>query len=153
MASNNILNTLHFERIARLNNRGTEQKPQQEARQEEQKPQQEQFSCAVCYTNGDTSGIVIPACCSHKICLACYTNIVLEHKDRAKCPECRTTYKKDVAIDEYADMPALISQLEYNDYYRFQNNIRTIHHIQLPLDNLVAISRLDNLIQRVFEYV
>ena len=131
MTSNNILNTLHFERIARLNKKEPEQKSKQ-------KPEPE-FSCAVCYTNGDTSGLVIPASCSHKICLACYTTIVLEHKDRAKCPECRTTYKKGSAAadDEYADMPPLISQLEINDYYRRQNN-------------LIEMTRLDNLINQLF---
>jgi hypothetical protein len=52
----------------------------------------DEFSCAVCYTDGKDSGLVTPACCSHKICLACYTKIVSLQKEQATCPECRTLY-------------------------------------------------------------
>jgi len=51
-----------------------------------------EFTCAICYTNGEKTGIVIPKCCSHKICLGCYTNIVLTNKEKSKCPECRAIY-------------------------------------------------------------
>jgi hypothetical protein len=53
------------------------------------------FVCAVCYEeNEGESGLVKPALCKHKICMECFSKIVMEHKENAKCPECRMTYLK-----------------------------------------------------------
>lgn len=84
------------------------------------------FSCAVCYTDGSTSGLVTPACCSHKICLECYTKIVSLNKEKASCPECRTLYipKTVEEEDEYYGMPDLIDPSEI---YNNNNNIYNIH--------------------------
>ena len=64
------------------------------------------FECAVCYTDGQ-SGIVTPTCCSHKICLTCYTNIVINNPSNPLCPQCRAEYIKK---EELIQTPPLASQ-------------------------------------------
>jgi hypothetical protein len=51
------------------------------------------FKCAICFTDEDKS-VVNPEYCKHKICFKCYTNLILRHKNDAKCPECRTPFLK-----------------------------------------------------------
>jgi len=51
----------------------------------------EEWSCPVCYTDGSASGHVIPKCCTHKICLECYSNI-LTKTTNCICPVCRAEY-------------------------------------------------------------
>lgn len=112
--SNSYLKQLHFERLER-----NKQKTQEIGVQTDLPPE---FTCAVCYTNGEDSGLVSPACCSHKICLSCYTNIVIINKKESKCPECRALFvseakeqeqEQDQDQDEmYSDMPPLISSEE-----------------------------------------
>lgn len=133
--SNNLLRNLHFERIGRL----TGEKPTVSVSTQ---TESNEFCCAVCYTGGETSGIVKPACCSHKICLSCYTNIVILHRDKSKCPECRAVYMSNSNtvgqqdFDDYSDMPPLIAMTDIFPYY------------QLPhINNLLIISRIDNLIR------
>jgi hypothetical protein len=78
-----------------------EQKQQQQQQQHDTTPGAESFECAVCYTNGESSGIVNPKNCKHKICLACYTNIVLHAQNSEPiCPECRTPFIKKSEIVE-----------------------------------------------------
>lgn len=64
------------------------------------------FECAVCYTDGQ-SGIVTPTCCSHKICLTCYTNIVINNPSNPICPQCRAEYIKK---EELIQTPPLAGQ-------------------------------------------
>jgi hypothetical protein len=103
MTSNSLLRELHFELLAR---KGVE------GRVLESKTKS--FSCPVCYTDGSKTGLVSPSCCSHKICLTCYSNILLRNKSKACCPECRAQYLKSEDIledsldDDYLDMPPLI---------------------------------------------
>jgi len=110
MTSNTDLRALHFERLARMGTghgaTHTGHEPTATA----------EFECAVCYTNGDSSGLVIPKCCSHKICLGCYTNIVLRSGGAdSRCPQCRTVFLKKGTVvddshdDDYSDLPPLIS--------------------------------------------
>lgn len=130
MSTNNLFRDLHFERLERLNGKKLEPstevqdfvpcpKTEQSIQTEQSVQSEAEFSCAVCYTDGETSGLVNPKCCSHKICLSCYTNIVIIHKQGAKCPECRTLYvpsseaiKSDDNIGDYDDMPPLISSMD-----------------------------------------
>jgi hypothetical protein len=101
MTSNSLLRELHFERLAR---KGVYQENKKAT----------SFSCPVCYTDGSATGLVIPSCCSHKICLMCYSNMLLRNKSKACCPECRAKYLKSEDIiedsldDDYLDMPPLI---------------------------------------------
>jgi hypothetical protein len=55
-------------------------------------PVVEAWSCPVCYTDGSSSGHVIPKCCTHKICLDCYSNI-LTKTTNCICPVCRSLYR------------------------------------------------------------
>jgi hypothetical protein len=62
----------------------------------------------------ETKGTLVPDNCSHKICVKCYTNIVLTSKNNLRCPQCRTPYlhKSEIVeteIDDYDEMPPLIS--------------------------------------------
>lgn len=91
----------------------------------------DEFSCAVCYTDGKDSGLVTPACCSHKICLACYTKIVSLQKEQATCPECRKLYipkpvdasaAAGAESDIYYGMPPLINAWEV-DLININTNI------------------------------
>ena len=75
MSSNLILNKLAKERIARTT-----------------APVIEAWTCPVCYTDGSSSGHVIPKCCPHKICLDCYSNI-LTKTTNCICPVCRAAYR------------------------------------------------------------
>ena len=52
----------------------------------------EEWSCPVCYTDGSSSGHVIPKCCTHKICLDCYSNILTKSAN-CICPVCRAMYR------------------------------------------------------------
>ena len=76
------------------------------------------FACAVCYTDGKSSGIVIPKNCIHKICLECYTKIVLNDKNTIRCPECRTFYLTQpvVEVEDFSTMPPLVSAAEIENY-------------------------------------
>ena len=65
----------------------------------ERTPVVEEWSCPVCYTDGSSSGHVIPKCCTHKICLDCYSNI-LTKTTNCICPVCRAEYLKPAAEQE-----------------------------------------------------
>lgn len=126
------LKALHFERMKR----------QPKTYADKSVGPDDVFSCAVCYTDGSTSGLVTPACCSHKICLECYTKIVSLNKEKATCPECRTLYipKKVEAVepveeeDEYYGMPDLISSSDIIN----NNNIFNLHiHNDNLINNLI----------------
>jgi hypothetical protein len=142
MSFNNILHNLHFERLNRLNIQKPEQMEQEQNKKSEE-PVPE-FCCAVCYTDGNTSGLVNPKCCSHKICLSCYTNIVIISKHNAKCPECRALYvPKAEAVQsenddsEYDDMPPLISATD-------ERIVEMANYTTNYINNIV-INRINNL--------
>ena len=162
--NNSILQSLHFERLNRMNNK-TDTKC--ESNNHENSNDGDDLCCAVCYTNDKSSGLVIPKNCIHKICLVCYSNLLLQNSSSAKCPECRAMYlnKSDLIVDTsninvYDDLPDLkpintepltnvplnirhISATERNNqtYYRFsQDEINTywntiIDYILEPLNN------------------
>jgi hypothetical protein len=57
------------------------------------------FLCSVCYTESESeAGLVKPASCKHKICMECFSRIIMEHKENSKCPECRTNYLKQTEL-------------------------------------------------------
>jgi hypothetical protein len=62
------------------------------------------FECPVCYSNGE-SGLVIPQSCQHKICLTCYTNIVIKSPQGPCCPQCRTKYVKKEDLVSHETSP------------------------------------------------
>lgn len=108
---NNELRRLHVERMNRLNGivpaASTAAAPVAE-------PAVNAFECPVCYMDGAASGIVEPAC-KHKICLACYSNILMRESHRTKCPCCRKLYLAPAvaeAVDDYSDMPPLMNAAE-----------------------------------------
>jgi hypothetical protein len=129
MSSNKILKDLHLEKIRRE----TPNKPAIYKKIETTPLKVDKaigpddaFSCSVCYTDGTSSGLVTPVCCSHKICLECYTRITILNKEKASCPECRTLYIKkngEENDDIYADMPPLISSQELIASYLIENEI------------------------------
>jgi len=115
------------------------------------------FECPVCYTDGTEFGIAIPKC-GHKICLSCYSNILLRGGDKTLCPCCRTPYcKPTVEIaeeDPYSGMPPLVtapplnlaqyvmlSRLTLPDY------LHGDHLMTLINDMTVLANSLDNLIE------
>lgn len=139
MASNQILKELHNERLKRQNPDVHNNTDNTDKKVDKTVATDEPFSCAVCYTDGSSSGIVSPACCRHKICLDCYTKITLLNKDKASCPECRTLYIKKAKeeIDEYADMPPLISAQQLIANYLLENElIHFINTINYAYDQL-----------------
>ena len=139
MASNQILKDLHMEKLKRQNPTAYKNPEQIPKMVDKAVGNDEPFSCAVCYTDGSSSGIVSPACCNHKICLDCYTKISLLNKDKASCPECRTLYIKKMKeeLDIYADMPPLISVQQLIANYLFENElINFINNINYSHDQL-----------------
>jgi hypothetical protein len=59
------------------------------------------FVCAVCYCeNENDSGLVKPLSCMHKICIECFSRIMMEHKEDSKCPECRAHYLDQSEVKE-----------------------------------------------------
>ena len=102
ISNNSVLKKLHMERQQRVNS--TQQVPE--------------FECPVCYTDGTEFGTAIPKC-GHKICLSCYSNILLRGGDKTLCPCCRTPYCKPVineVDDHYDELPQLVPALTYEQY-------------------------------------
>jgi hypothetical protein len=109
------------------------------------------FTCAVCYLGSETSGLVTPASCSHPICLTCYTKIVILHKEKATCPECRKLYlpkSETVMEDEYADMPPLADS-PIN--YLYNNDI--IHHYTYLYRNTNNTNNANDLLAEIFSFL
>ena len=84
------------------------------------------YECPVCYSKCE-SGLVIPQSCQHKICLTCYTNIVIKKPQGPCCPQCRNTYvKQEDLVSQETTAP--------------QNSIFTTaisNLIRSPLENLL----------------
>ena len=87
---NSTLHTLAMER----KNRESRESPAAE----------EEWNCPVCYTDGSESGHVIPKCCTHKICLDCYSNILTKTAN-CVCPVCRAEYRQQPNNEETAVVP------------------------------------------------
>jgi hypothetical protein len=92
-------------------------------------PIAEQYECPVCYTDGTDSGFVEPLC-KHKLCLSCYSNILLLGRENSRCPCCRKAYLKTATIvedvnDPYYGLPPLVDE----DYpiYVTANNRLNVH--------------------------
>jgi len=144
MSSNQALKELHMERLRRLNQEQMQKQSQSQsqsltqdnaivdeasalAAQEQatvssstlasQEKEQEPtvLECPVCYNDGADCGIVSPAC-GHKLCLSCYSTILIREPKKAKCPCCRKQYlgaeAPPVSEDDYSDMPPLVSALD-----------------------------------------
>lgn len=147
MAQNELLRELHYEQLRR---KGLPL-PKHSTSEKAVGPDSA-FCCAVCYTDGETSGLVTPKC-AHKICLACYTTIVIGHKEKAKCPECRAVYmpedkSKNISLElraentngynyipdntdeDYDNMPDLIEDngIINNINHNIHNNMDNIYY-------------------------
>lgn len=100
-----------------------------------------EFSCPVCYTDGKESGLVNPSCCSHKICLQCYTNIAIR-ANSASCPMCRTKYLNNEPEQEThaqpmeIDNPNILRTVSSNNSRR-QNYQMNSTAIQEILNNII----------------
>jgi hypothetical protein len=86
----------------------------------------DQYECPVCYTDGADSGIVEPLC-KHKLCLSCYSNILLLGRENSRCPCCRKAYLKTATIvedvnDPYYGLPPLVSD-DYPIYVTASNRL------------------------------
>jgi len=106
---NTVLHDLHVQRMARQN----------VIVPEAAASAADEFTCSVCYTN-DSSAIVKPKHCIHKICTVCYTNIVLRERAAAKCPECRNLYLKP---DEIVSTSPAIQIQRPARLRRYSNNL------------------------------
>jgi len=144
---NKNLGQLHFERMNRLKPKTVDKAVGPDSA----------FCCSVCYTDGSESGLVSPVSCDHKICLACYTKITLQHKEKAKCPECRALYMRQsdavqgqasavaqaTAVQGnqdnniYADMPPLIDSFNLEALQNLGSNL-------ILMDALTHITRQNN---------
>jgi hypothetical protein len=146
-ANNQTMAQLHRERLARLNantimNQAVPAQAQAAPAQAPAPP----FECPVCYTDGSDSGLVSPNC-GHKICLECYSTILIRTAAQASCPCCRTNYLKTAPQpvqeeDPYADMPPLMSQIDMEELvsYSLMTRIlgaesRAVRHQGLSLIN------------------
>jgi len=48
------------------------------------------YECPVCYTTDPLAGVVSPVC-GHRICITCYSTILLQS---GSCPSCRANYPR-----------------------------------------------------------
>jgi hypothetical protein len=56
------------------------------------------YECPVCYTTDPSAGVVSPAC-RHKICITCYSTVLLQGgAGGARCPSCRADYPRSSLI-------------------------------------------------------
>lgn len=111
MPDNSELKRLHDERLARMGKDSVVATEKGQEKEQEQEPVA--FECPVCYTDGAEFGTASPAC-GHKLCLSCYSNILMRGQQDTKCPCCRKPYFKaainaDVEeADPYYGLPPLI---------------------------------------------
>jgi len=105
--------------------------------QDETVNEESDFSCPVCYTDGAESGLVTPACCSHKICLRCYTNIAIRAQSPT-CPLCRTEYlPQDTPVQENQQIDVANILDTFFPIPR-QNPQMNSHSIQEILNNIIV---------------
>ena len=181
MSNNHTLRSLHFERVERMN-KALDTKCEAldtkcealdtkcEAPQNDEKIEKE-FCCAVCYTNEESSGLVIPKNCTHKICLTCYSNLILIHKSNSTCPECRALYLnpsdlvESSTTDSDEDIPdlvpyssisstynttlwdnAIINQIISANWGDIMYHDDMIHHNNMLLPHVTDIININNII-------
>lgn len=138
---NNELRRLHVERMNRLNGIVPATAAATAATAAAPVTAIDAFECPVCYSDGKECGVVEPAC-KHKICLACYSNMLMRETNRTKCPCCRKFYLNSTVAaaeqqqqeDDYSDMPPLMSATEAAYFLGLYNNLHLIpaavHNIQ-----------------------
>jgi hypothetical protein len=64
------------------------------------------YECPVCYTTDPSAGVVSPTC-GHKICITCYSTVLLQGGSCARCPSCRADYpRSSLAAPAPAPAPA-----------------------------------------------
>lgn len=107
---------------------------------QEQAQEQAPFECPVCYTDGADSGLVNPAC-THKVCVKCYSTVLLQNRTQAKCPCCRAFYLKQEQEQEQAPVPAYFDEIIYQGYPLEQHIVYTV--------NAQAMQRLNQINQIV----
>jgi hypothetical protein len=96
---------------------------------EENKNKASAFLCAVCYVESEEeSGLVKPMQCSHKICMECFSRIIMEHKEESKCPECRTLYLKQDNNSVHANSSTASNASN--------ENLNFIHNNEIPYGQL-----------------
>ena len=152
MPNNEELKRLHMERLARTNPIVTNEK----AKAADSADKVEVFECPVCYNDGSDVGTVSPKC-GHKLCLSCYSNILLRGGDNTKCPCCRAPYLKvliEEEVDPYSGMPPLIEvpPLNYAQYIMLSrltlaDALHGDHLMNLLTDMSQLANSLDDLIE------
>lgn len=100
------------------------------------------WSCPVCYTDGSSSGHVIPKCCTHKICLDCYSNI-LTKTTNCICPVCRAEYRPSApaqdVVNEFHTPHQEHQQEASSDIYVNQEGRLMLRASSIPHDILLAL--------------
>ena len=116
---------------------------EEESQEKEQEQEQEQsFNCPVCYSDGANSGVVTPSNCTHKICLECYTNIVLKTSS-CICPMCRVPYVKKQQQEQEQEQQEQNSLLRPNTpSFRIPPHLNgdamaNLIHYQRPIEHLM----------------
>ena len=64
------------------------------------------YECPVCYTTDPSVGVVSPAC-GHKICITCYSTVLLQGGRCARCPSCRAEYPRSALEQPAPAVPAV----------------------------------------------
>lgn len=111
---------------------------EEEQSQKQSQEQKQAFVCPVCYSDGANSGVATPSNCTHKICLECYTNIVLK-TSACICPMCRVPYVKKQEQEQpeqnsplRANTPILRTPPHLNG-----DAMANLIHYQRPIDHLM----------------
>ena len=63
------------------------------------------YECPVCYTTDLLAGVVSPAC-GHRICITCYSTILIQS---GSCPSCRANYPRSSLASASASVSASAS--------------------------------------------
>ena len=116
--------------------------PKKEQEQEQKQEQVKPFECPVCYTDGADSGLVSPRC-MHKICLKCYSTVLLQKGTKANCPCCRAFYLTQEQEQEQELPPA--PSIEYLDDMIHQGYHHVGPHIVYSFNNAQAINRINQI--------
>jgi hypothetical protein len=167
MSTNQILGQLHMERLARLTPQAS---ASASALGSQVTAEPVAFECPVCYTDGGSSGVVDPGC-SHKICVTCYSTILMNETragrgHTAKCPCCRTAYLMAASATTDADADADLNEMNYDDMpplieaaalyeYTNHNRLRVYDEIwrtintqppmaQITIDEMLQVPGMDN---------
>jgi hypothetical protein len=113
--------------------------------------QEELWSCPVCYTDGAASGQVIPKCCTHKICLDCYSNILISTTN-CTCPVCRAVYRPDISqVPAHIQEPIHVQEpiqvqepIHVNTVYNNENGHIMLRASSISADIMEVLSKSRN---------